>query len=109
MSLADIDTIVIVIMENRSFDHMLGYLNLPGSEQIPSEGLQSDPAWTAAIANVEAGVTYRPHLLAPEVQTIADPLHTQESIGLLPSRRSPHRSVTHLTILPTPRPCTKWR
>ena len=25
-----IDTIVVVILENRSFDHMLGYLNLPG-------------------------------------------------------------------------------
>jgi phospholipase C len=29
MALADIDTIVVVIMENRSFDHMLGYLR-PG-------------------------------------------------------------------------------
>lgn len=82
MSLADIDTIVTVIMENRSFDHMLGYLNLPGPQQILSEGLRSDPAWTAAIANVEAGVTYGPHLLAPELQTIADPLHTHQSIAL---------------------------
>src|SRR5581483_7889867 len=28
MALSDIETIVIVIMENRSFDHMLGYLSL---------------------------------------------------------------------------------
>jgi phospholipase C len=27
---ARIDTIVILMMENRSFDHMLGYLSLPG-------------------------------------------------------------------------------
>ncbi|MGH9763952.1 MAG: alkaline phosphatase family protein, partial [Blastocatellia bacterium] len=27
--LKDIETIIIVIMENRSFDHMLGYLSLP--------------------------------------------------------------------------------
>jgi hypothetical protein len=26
-----IDTIVVVILENRSFDHMLGYLNLPAT------------------------------------------------------------------------------
>ena len=25
----DIDTVVIVLMENRSFDHILGYLGLP--------------------------------------------------------------------------------
>jgi phospholipase C len=28
MALSDIDAILIVIMENRSFDHMLGYLSL---------------------------------------------------------------------------------
>ena len=33
-----IDTIVVVIMESRSFDHMLGYLNLPGPGRIPLEG-----------------------------------------------------------------------
>jgi phospholipase C len=27
--LRDVDTIVIVLMENRSFDHVLGYLGLP--------------------------------------------------------------------------------
>jgi phospholipase C len=30
-----IDTIVVVILENRSFDHMLGYLSLPGPGRIP--------------------------------------------------------------------------
>lgn len=43
-----IDTFVIVIMENRSFDHMLGYLNLPGPNRIALEGLRSDPDWLAA-------------------------------------------------------------
>ena len=27
MALSDIETIILLIMENRSFDHMLGYLN----------------------------------------------------------------------------------
>ena len=43
MSLADIDTFVIVIMENRSFDHMLGYLALPGPSHLPVEGVSNDP------------------------------------------------------------------
>jgi phospholipase C len=29
MSLSDIDHIVVLLLENRSFDHMLGYLSLP--------------------------------------------------------------------------------
>ena len=35
----DIDTVVIVLMENRSFDHSLGYLGLPPFN-LPLEGLQ---------------------------------------------------------------------
>jgi len=38
MALSDIETIVIVIMENRSFDHMQGYLSLDGIMDI--EGLR---------------------------------------------------------------------
>jgi phospholipase C len=34
VALADIDTIVIVIMENRSFDHMMGYLSLGGVKAV---------------------------------------------------------------------------
>lgn len=34
-----IDTFVIVILENQSFDHMLGYLNLPGPRRLASEGV----------------------------------------------------------------------
>lgn len=76
MSLADIETIVVTIMENRSFDHMLGYLNLPDPGRIPSEGLRSDPAWLATHANTEGGLLYRPHRLDQVVQVIADPAHS---------------------------------
>jgi len=37
-----IDTIVVVIMENRSFDHMLGYLSLPDYGRDEVEGLKTD-------------------------------------------------------------------
>jgi len=43
MALSDIETIVIVILENRSFDHALGYLSLAGADPaMPVEGLQDD-------------------------------------------------------------------
>jgi phospholipase C len=82
MSLADIDTIVVVILENRSFDHMLGYLNLPGPSRIPSEGLQADPGWLDAHANLEGGLVYKPHLLEPVIQTIDDPIHSRGPISV---------------------------
>jgi len=45
-----IETIVIVMMENRSFDHMLGYLSLPDYGRTDVEGLRykanvSPPVW----------------------------------------------------------------
>jgi phospholipase C len=46
-----VDTIVVVIMENRSFDHLLGYLNLPGPDRIALEGLQNDQDWLQRYAN----------------------------------------------------------
>ena len=41
--LSRVQTIVVAMMENRSFDHLLGYLGLPGSgypQQARIEGLQ---------------------------------------------------------------------
>jgi phospholipase C len=82
MALEDIDTFVVVIMENRSFDHMLGYLNLPGAGRIPLAGLQADPAWSASVANIEGDLHYKPHLLDPTVQTIPDPNHSRGPIDI---------------------------
>lgn len=39
------------MMENRSFDHMLGYLSLDPANGLPVDGLKADPAWAAAVAN----------------------------------------------------------
>jgi phospholipase C len=51
----DIDTIVVVLMENRSFDHVLGYLGLPPFN-LPIEGLQKSN--TPRYANPYNGKTY---------------------------------------------------
>ncbi len=71
-----IDTIVFLVMENRSFDHMLGYLNLPGPSRIALEGLQSDPAWLRQHAN--SGI----EPFEFEVQLIEDPPHEQATIAI---------------------------
>jgi phospholipase C len=71
-----IDTFIIALMENRSFDHMLGYLSLPGPQRLAVEGLSADPAWLAAHAN--SGVAPF-HFTA---QSIDDPPHEQATIAL---------------------------
>ena len=71
-----IDTIVVVIMENRSFDHVLGYLNLPGPGRIPLEGLQSDPLWLQQRAN--SGV----ESFSFSIQQVEDPPHEEATIAI---------------------------
>ena len=54
--LNQIETIVIVLMENRSFDHMLGHLSLRdyGARQ-DVDGLKDDPKWIEEYTNDCAG------------------------------------------------------
>ena len=81
MSLADIETIAIVIMENRSFDHLCGYLSLASTPSpLPVDGLRDDAAWRDARANIFNGEAYPIHRLGPQTQNIDDPDHTQKSI-----------------------------
>lgn len=79
MSLSDIQTIVIVIMENRSFDHMLGYLSL--DEGMSVEGLKNDAAWQASFANAWEGKSYPLFRIAPGAAPCSDPQHDQVSIA----------------------------
>jgi phospholipase C len=51
-----IEHIVVLMLENRSFDHLLGYLKLEAG--LPVEGLE------ASMSNAHAGKTYRVHHLA---------------------------------------------
>ena len=83
MALADIKTIVIVLLENRSFDHAAGYLSLPSANPpMPVEGLSDDPAWIARYANDDLDGTPRGvHLLKPDKQMFVDPPHESENIA----------------------------
>lgn len=71
-----IEHIVIVILENRSFDHMLGYLSLPGPKRMAVEGLRDDQEWLRAHAN--SGVA--PYEFGD--QEIDDPPHELATIAV---------------------------
>ncbi|MCC7701526.1 hypothetical protein IGS59_04680 [Janthinobacterium sp. GW460P] len=74
-NLARIDHIVVLMMENRSFDHMLGYLSLEGG-RADIDGLQ------ASHANVHAGVRYPVHhLRRTAFGPQQDPSHTGTSVA----------------------------
>jgi phospholipase C len=70
-NLAKVDHIVVLMLENRSFDHMLGYLRLAGGRQ-EVDGL------TAGMANRHAGKTYRVRrLTVKKLGADQDPCHSQ--------------------------------
>ena len=77
MSVLDqVETIVVLLMENRSFDHMLGYLALPPFNR-KLNGLQGH----LDFVNLYRGNQYRPfHLIDP--RTTIDPPHDRDSIAL---------------------------
>lgn len=85
MSLEQIDRIVIVLLENRSFDHALGYLSLPDASPKPMDvnGLCDKQDWLAAFANSDSkGHVYPCHALSKHVQTIGDPPHDLADITI---------------------------
>jgi phospholipase C len=61
-SLSKVDHIVLVMMENRSFDHMLGYLSREGG-RTDIEGLKWEASDNATQYNYYKGKYYYPNLL----------------------------------------------
>lgn len=78
MALNDIKTIVFCMLENRSFDHMLGYLSLKGVSDV--EGLKDDGAWLDSWVNSADGKPYRLHPLNLH-DLIDDPPHGSARIA----------------------------
>lgn len=77
-ALQRIERIIVVIMENRSFDHVLGYLSLPGG-RTNVEGL-GDEAWRMAHANPGEVGSVPPFALTR--MEIPDPPHERDPIAL---------------------------
>ena len=73
-NLEKVDHVVVLMQENRSFDHMLGYLSLEGRRQ-DIDGLHD------GLANEHRAVSYPIHHLASTV-VAEDPSHTAASVDL---------------------------
>ena len=83
MDLSRIKHIVVVMMENRSFDNMLGYLSLPPYSRADVEGLGKIPNWEDEFASVYQGHKFRPFVLTDPYHPIdADPPHERGPISL---------------------------
>jgi phospholipase C len=83
MALPDIDHIFFVMLENRSFDHMLGYLSLDetaGPRAV--DGLRSAQAWRDSFANRGDGTVYPVNRLsAARKAKIDDPPHHKATVA----------------------------
>jgi phospholipase C len=77
--LDDIDTVVFLMFENRSFDHLLGHLSLE-NPQSPVEGLRN-PDTNPRYANLYEGRVYRPFRIQDEGVLIThDPPHERAPV-----------------------------
>ena len=78
-----IKNIVVVMMENRSFDHLLGYLSLNKFSRPEVEGLQDAPDWNAKVASVYQGASFPPwHCNDPFSALPGDPPHERGPIAV---------------------------
>ncbi len=85
MTLDKIDHIVFLMLENRSFDHMLGYLSLDETpKRLPVDGLSSSKAWRDSFANLGDGKSYSVNRLAtqPKPLKLKDPPHNKRWIAM---------------------------
>lgn len=78
-----IKRIVVVMMENRSFYNLLGYLSLPPFSRTDVEGLGRVANWQERYASSYQGHQYQPYLLTDPYNPIeADPPHERDPIEL---------------------------
>ena len=81
MALEDIETVIVVMLENRSFDQMLGYLSLGETRpNLPVDGLRSSAEWQEQFTNLAGGRSYPLKKLSGAQQIRQDPPHGRESI-----------------------------
>ena len=102
------------MMENRSFDHMLGYLSLGKSNRKSVEGLKRDPEWNQRMASRHNGHRFLPwHSTDPFGQLAADPPHERADIakqlgkptkGVYPMDGFVNNYATVATVAPTDLP-----
>jgi phospholipase C len=76
-----VKTIIVVMLENRSFDNLLGYLSLKPYNRKNVNGLQDSESWKNSFANIYNGIKYPPFPLIDPYRNIdADPPHERADI-----------------------------
>ncbi len=89
MNLDTIDTIIIVMLENRSFDHLLGYLSLPPFNRTDVDGLKISDS--AKYLNHYNGTDYSVFRLEnPDRKLQDDPPHERYNIGIQLGKGPPY-------------------
>jgi len=84
MALLDpVKNIVILMMENRSFDHMLGYLSVGPGGRADVDGLNGTQAWLDGHANLDHGSAVTPfHSTNPYTMPASfDPPHERPNVA----------------------------
>ncbi len=76
--LKKIEHIFVVMMENRSFDHLLGYLDLPPHNRTDIVGIKD--AQTKGYGNLHNGSNYAPQPRTDPAVSV-DPLHEREPVA----------------------------
>ena len=83
LNLNQIKNVVVVMMENRSFDHALGYLSLNKFGRADVDGLKEGPDWNAKVASMCNGAPHLPwHCTDPFKATPFDPPHERGPIAI---------------------------
>ncbi|HEY2106825.1 MAG TPA: alkaline phosphatase family protein [Candidatus Binataceae bacterium] len=80
--LNSIGTIVVVMMENRSFDHLLGYLSLPGPNRLAVDGIQDSAEWRRRFANPGPPNNFMYEATPLTFLHVADPPHERSNIKI---------------------------
>jgi phospholipase C len=73
-NLRKVEHVVVLMLENRSFDHMLGYLSLEGGRS-DVDGLKAE------FADQHGGLAYRVHHL-DRTAIVDDPEHSSDAVDL---------------------------
>lgn len=83
MALQDIQTIIVLMLENRSFDHVLGYLSLEDTpHKMPVDGLSDSQARRDRFVNSYEAQHYYSHPLLATEQRFEDPPHERATIAI---------------------------
>ena len=81
-SLNRIERIVVVMLENRSFDHTLGYLSLDKYGRTEVDGLKDDAAWNKKVASFYNGNSFPPWKCGDPFNALpGDPPHERSEIA----------------------------